>query len=37
MNVLVWKKDAYRPYFSVHMKCMESQVADGMSLLKEVL
>ena len=37
MNVLVWKKDAYRPYFSVHMKCMENQVADGMSLLKEVL
>ena len=37
MNVLVWKKDGYRPYFSIQMKCMEEQVADGMTLLKEVL
>lgn len=37
MNVLVWKKDGYRPYFSIQMKCMEEQVADGMALLKEVL
>lgn len=34
---LVWKRDGYRPYFSVRMKCMENQIADGMSLLKEVL
>lgn len=37
MNVLVWKKDGYRPYFSIQMKCMENQVSDGMALMKEVL
>ncbi len=34
---LVWKKDAYRPYFSVRMKCLEDQIKDGMRLMKEVL
>ena len=34
---LLWKKDGFRPYFSIRMKCMEDQVADGMKLMKEVL
>ncbi len=34
---LMWKKDAYRPYFSIRMKCLEDQIKDGMRLLKEVL
>ncbi len=37
MDILAWKKDGYRPYFSIEMKCMEEQIPDGMSLLKEVL
>ena len=34
---LIWKKDGYRPYFSIRLKCLEEQIADGMDLLKEVL
>jgi hypothetical protein len=34
---LIWKKDGYRPYFSVRMKCLEDQISDGMALMKEIL
>ena len=34
---LLWKKDGYRPYFSVRMKCLKDQVSDGMELFKEIL
>lgn len=37
INSLVWKQDAYRPYFNIRMKCMEDQVHDGMNLIKEIL
>ena len=37
INSLVWKKEAYRPYFNIRMKCMEDQVHDGMDLIKEIL
>lgn len=37
INTLVWKKDGYRPYFSVMMKCLTGQIPDGMKLLEEVL
>ena len=36
-HTLLWKKDGYRPYFSVRMKCLEDQIHDGMDLMKEVL
>ncbi|MBS6721940.1 MAG: insulinase family protein [Clostridiales bacterium] len=34
---LLWKRDGYRPYFSIRMKCLGSQVSDGMALLEEIL
>lgn len=37
IHPLLWKKDGYRPYFSIRMKCLEEQVADGMKLMSEIL
>ena len=34
---LFWRKDGFRPYFSVRMKCLEDQIIDGMNLLEEIL
>lgn len=34
---LIWKKDGYRPYFSIRMKCLEDQIADGMDIMREIL
>ncbi len=34
---LLWKKDGFRPFFSIRLKCLDTQVEDGMELLKEVL
>ncbi|MDO5145976.1 MAG: insulinase family protein [Eubacteriales bacterium] len=34
---LLWKKDGFRPFFSIKMKCLEEQVADGMELMEEIL
>ena len=34
---LIWKKDGYRPYFSIRMKCLGDQVSDGMVLMEEIL
>ncbi|MDO4977948.1 MAG: insulinase family protein [Eubacteriales bacterium] len=37
MTALLWKKDGYRPYFNVRMKCLEDQISDGMELMKEIM
>lgn len=37
IHALLWKKDGFRPYFSVRIKCMEEQVHDGLALMKEIL
>ena len=34
---LLWKKDGYRPYFSIRMKCLGGQTEDGMALMEEIL
>ncbi|MBQ9155248.1 MAG: insulinase family protein [Eubacterium sp.] len=34
---LFWKRDGFRPSFSIRMKCMEDQIEDGMSIMKEIL
>ncbi len=34
---LIWKKNGYRPYFSVKVKCKQDQLADGLKLMREVL
>ena len=37
IHTLLWKKDGFRPFFSIRMKCLEEQVPDGMALMKEIL
>ena len=37
IHTLIWKKDGFRPFFSIRMKCLEEQVPDGMALMKEIL
>ncbi|MBR5047153.1 MAG: insulinase family protein, partial [Eubacterium sp.] len=34
---LFWKKDGFRPYFSIRIKCLEDQIPDAMRLMKEIL
>ena len=34
---LIWKRDGFRPYFSIRMKCLGEQVPDGMALMEEIL
>lgn len=34
---LLWKKDGFRPFFNIKLKCLEDQIADGMKLLTEII
>ena len=34
---LIWKRDGFRPYFSIRMKCLGEQVPNGMALMEEIL
>ena len=32
-----WKKEGYRPFFTVRAKCLEEQIPDAYNLIKEIL
>ena len=34
---LFWKKEGYRPFFTIRAKCLEEQIPDAFNLIKEIL